>query len=289
MLNKLSSNPSSVQTTAIMGTCRKLTTADCGKRWAPCGAAARRIGCAEKDLLCSPQDYCASPGDTMLAAPRCLPLPPRCGSRNNGCCPANKDGTTRERWLMDGQTPVPFCTDGLSFCLWKYTDYKTQGLDALNQAGSNSLSWDGYFQRGYGTSRCAPLPQACGNPGEPCCPSMIDQRISGMVHNRRFKFQPCNYAAAGKVGIYCKGPWQSALLAAGIPLGTCTLNTPDCGSLGKQCCREDIPEVGPVPVCEAKKPPGTHYCDKNNVCSTCPKVSTTPEQQRDCNGGGAQG
>jgi hypothetical protein len=99
---------------------------------------------------------------------------------------------------------VPFCGDGHSFCLWRYTDYAQNGLDVLNAAGGKQMIWDGYFQRGYGQSRCAPLPPSCGNPGEPCCPSQQDQRISGMVHNRKFRYQPCNYNAAGKVGIYCK-------------------------------------------------------------------------------------
>lgn len=283
MFTRLTANPGLVRSGAVMGTCRKLSTATCGKRWYPCGAAARRIGCAEKELLCGPQDYCASPADTMLGAPRCLPLPPRCGSKNNGCCPPNKDGVVRERWLLDPTQPVPYCTDGASFCVWKVEDYKQQGLTPLNSGGgARSLTWDGYFQRGYGTSRCAPLPPACGNPGEPCCPSMIDQRISGMVHNRRFKYQPCNYAAAGKVGIYCRGNWQAALLFAGGQIGTCTLNTPDCGTLGKQCCREDVPEVGPVTRCEVRQPAGTHYCNAANVCSRCPAVPTTPEQKADC-------
>ncbi|KAF6251248.1 pyridoxal phosphate-dependent transferase [Scenedesmus sp. NREL 46B-D3] len=246
----------------------KLAPDTCGKRWHPCGAAARRIGCAEKDLLCSPQagphtlrmpcmlcslqDFCASPADTLLGAPRCLPLPARCGARNNACCPPNKDGAVRERWLMDAATPVPYCTDAGSFCVWRVDDYRQQGLGALNAAGgARTLSWDGYFGRGYGASRCAPLPPACGGPGEPCCPSMIDQRISGMVHNRRFRHQPCDYAAAGRNGVYCRGSWQGALLTPGEALGTCTLNTPDCGAAGRQCCREDVPEVGPVTRCEA--------------------------------------
>eukprot|EP00879_Flechtneria_rotunda_P029537 GHRR01031953.1.p1 GENE.GHRR01031953.1~~GHRR01031953.1.p1 ORF type:complete len:110 (+),score=15.78 GHRR01031953.1:777-1106(+) len=69
------------------------------------------------------------------------------------------------------------------------------GIQTTTSGGVRPLTWDGYFQRGYGTSRCAPLPTACGNPGEPCCPSMIDQCISGMVHNRRFRFQPCSRTA----------------------------------------------------------------------------------------------
>jgi hypothetical protein len=142
--------------------------------------------------------------DTMLGAARCLPLPLRCGLRNNACCPANKDTVVRERSWQDNKSPVPFCSDGLSFCLWKYKDYAANGLQGINDQGGKQMIWDGYFQRGYGQSRCAPLPPSCGNPGEPCCPSMQDQRISGMVHNRRFRYQPCNYNAAGKVGIYCK-------------------------------------------------------------------------------------
>jgi hypothetical protein len=142
--------------------------------------------------------------DTMLGASRCLPLPLRCGVRNNACCPGNKDSLVRERSWQDGTSAVPYCTDGASFCLWQHKDYAQNGLRGLNDQGGKQLVWDGYFQRGYGQSRCMPLPASCGNPGEPCCPSMQDQRISGMVHNRRFRYQPCNYNAAGKVGIYCK-------------------------------------------------------------------------------------
>jgi len=60
---------------------------------------------------------------------------------------------------------------------------------------------------------------------------MMDQRISGLVHNRLFPYQPCNYKAGGKVGMYCKGQWQGGLLNSDSVLGTCTLNTEDCGAV----------------------------------------------------------
>jgi hypothetical protein len=114
---------------------------------------------------------------------------------------------------------------------------------------------------------------------------MIDQRLSGMIHNRQFKYQPCNYRAAGKLGIYCAGAWRSELLTPGVKLGTCTLNTPDCGKLGKKCCVEDVARVGPLSLCEEGKPPGLHYCTKaGNICSKCPKVLVTPEQKESCMG-----
>jgi hypothetical protein len=69
---------------------------------------------------------------------------------------------------------------------------------------------------------------------------MQDQRLSGMVHNRVFPFQPCNYLAGGRLGMYCKGDWQGGLLAPGSALGTCTLNTESCGKVrsrhGSSCC-----------------------------------------------------
>lgn len=112
----------------------------------------------------------------------------------------------RELWINDNQSAVPYCTDGTSMCVWQHRDFGSYGLRAFLEAGgSRTLLWDGYFARGYGQSRCLPLPAAtCGNPGALCCPSMIDQRLSGMVHNSRFKHQPCNYQAAGKHGIFCK-------------------------------------------------------------------------------------
>ncbi len=79
-------------------------------------------------MQCAEEDFCASPADTMLGAARCLPLPTRCGQLNNACCPANKDTVIRERSLLDGKSPVPYCTDGASFCLWRYADYAQNGL-----------------------------------------------------------------------------------------------------------------------------------------------------------------
>jgi hypothetical protein len=95
--------------------------------------------------------------------------------------------------------------------------------------GAQQAKWDGAYQRGYGRTRCIPLPKSCGQPGEACCASMMDQRISGLVHNRLFPYQPCNYRAGGKAGIYCRGQWQGGLLQDDAVLGTCTLNTDDCG------------------------------------------------------------
>lgn len=200
----LPTHPTHLHTHLVVADCRKMTAANCGKRFFPCGAAARKEGCEESTVQCGAEDFCASPADTMVGAARCLPLPPRCGARNNACCPPNKDGVVRERYLQDSTIAVPFCTDPASFCLWKYTDFGNNGLELFSHAGGKPILWDGYFERGYGQSRCAPLPTSCGNPGEPCCPSMQDRRISGMIHNRRFRYQPCNYNAAGKVGIYCK-------------------------------------------------------------------------------------
>eukprot|EP00775_Hariotina_reticulata_P011177 gene11177-11327_t len=160
MYNRLLKDPKLVRSREVMGTCRKLTISDCGKLWYPCGAAARKLGCNESAVICGSGAFCASPGDTMLAAPRCLPIPVRCGQSNNACCPANKDSTTRERWLQDGTTAVPYCTDGKSFCVWNYPDFTDYGLAALSSgAGSRQLFWDGYFQRGYGISRGALLPK----------------------------------------------------------------------------------------------------------------------------------
>lgn len=60
----------------------------------------------------------------------------------------------------------------------------------------------------------------------------MDQRISGLVHNRIFPYQPCNYRAAGKNGMFCKGQWQGGLLDNDTVLGTCMLNPADCGKVG---------------------------------------------------------
>jgi hypothetical protein len=232
---------------------RNLTTQlqDCGKRFFPCGAAARRIGCPEAGVQCSnaAEDFCAAPSDTMLGASRCLPLPLRCGKRNNACCPGNTGGTTKAVWAQDGVTPIPYCSDNTSFCVWKHQDYTVAGLQILNEAGyGKTLLWDGYFQRGYGQSRCAPLPASCGNPGEPCCPSMLDQRLSGMVHNRRFRYQPCNYNAAGKVGIFCKVGPRSCLCVCVCGCGCgCGLGAFESTACVVDCSRCVRVLWGPVP------------------------------------------
>jgi hypothetical protein len=79
-----------------------------------------------------------------------------------------------------------------------------------------------------------------------------------------------------------QGSWQASLLAAGEPLGICTLNTADCGKVGKQCCREDVPESGSVKICESTQRPGSHYCTAENICSKCPDVPVTKEQKEEC-------
>jgi hypothetical protein len=244
---------------------------------------------------------------------------------------------------VDG-APVPTCSDGQSMCVWSAADYESHGTRQFPQfPGVEPFKWDGSFERGYGRSRCIALPKSCGQPGEPCCPSMTDQRISGLVHNRLFPYQvgrilacldliccdlsrrlpvenhgliaprlcllavpfegsgfaeprsngvaraagwrrpalpaglenppkgwsraqpqpplnrhpptcegptsrprrtpplppppdlapqPCNYRAAGKVGMYCNGAWQGTLLKGEQQLGTCTLNAEDCGKVG---------------------------------------------------------
>jgi hypothetical protein len=111
----------------VMGTCKKLTKADCGQLWAPCGKAAAKLGCSLTQMQCGAGAFCASPGDTRLGAPRCLPLPTNCGKLGAACCPANKDGIIRERSFIDKKTPVPFCEDGQSMCVWAHEDFAGYG------------------------------------------------------------------------------------------------------------------------------------------------------------------
>ncbi|KAI8468958.1 MAG: hypothetical protein J3K34DRAFT_425409, partial [Monoraphidium minutum] len=269
---------------AVMGSCRKLTKADCGKAWRPCGAAAAKLGCDNKAQGCGAGMFCASPGDTRIGGPRCLPLPPKCGKLGGPCCPANKDGFVRETSFIDKSTPVPFCDDGGSMCVWAYEDYNKYGTAQFPESpGVEPYKWDGLFQRGYGRSRCIPLPKSCGQPGEACCASMMDQRISGLVHNRLFPYQPCNYRAAGRSGIYCKGQWQGGLLDRDAVLGKCTLNPDDCGEPGKPCCVNDIPEVGgAVGTCRAPRPTDRFYCTAQSICERCPEKLVTDEQRQNC-------
>ena len=232
---KLKANFAGTSDPKVMGTCRKLTKADCGKLWRPCGAAAKKLGCADAEAACGAGSFCASPGDTRLGAPRCLPLPPGCGQLGKACCPPNAGlgagGAPRERSYIDQKTAVPYCDDGKSMCVWVWDDFRDHGVAQFPSfEGGTKLPWDGAYERGYGRSRCIPLAKSCGQPGEPCCASMMDQRLSGMVHNRQFPYQPCNYRAAGRSGMFCKGAWQGALLD-GAALGTCTLNPEDCGKV----------------------------------------------------------
>lgn len=245
------------------------------KLWNPCGAAARRIGCAESAVGCPAGSFCASPADTGLGAPRCLPLPKNCGRADAPCCPANARRAPVELWIQDNATAVPFCEPG-SFCLWQIRDYRRYGLAALTAQPGSSLDvdWDGYFDRGYGRSRCvvAAPRGGCGEPGAPCCVDMAEQRKGGMVHNRRLRHQPCNNAAAAGLGIYCDGAWGSSLLNASVRVGTCRLNTPDCGRVGKRCCREEVPGAGQLSVCEPAQRPGRFYCDGAGLCKACPSA-----------------
>jgi hypothetical protein len=130
MFKLLKLNNSATADAAVMGTCRKLTKADCGKLWRPCGAAAKKLGCDGAALKCddAAAAFCASPGDTRLGGPRCLPLPPDCGKLGSVCCPANVGGSVRERSIgADKGAPVPTCTDGRSMCVWQADDYAAHG------------------------------------------------------------------------------------------------------------------------------------------------------------------
>jgi len=124
---KLLSDASRTSDASLMGTCKKLTKSDCGKMWRPCGAAASKLGCSGDALKCGAGSFCGSPGDTRLGAPRCLPLPESCGKVGKACCPANKDGIVRERSFIDKKTPVPFCEDGQSMCVWAHEDFANYG------------------------------------------------------------------------------------------------------------------------------------------------------------------
>jgi hypothetical protein len=168
-------------------------------------------------------------------------------------------------------------TSAPSMCVWSFNDYGNYGTGNFPPQDPSQpdikFKWDGYFYRGYGRSRCIPLVTKCGDPGQPCCPSMLDQRLSGMVHNRNYTHQPCNYRSVGRKGVYCKGAWQGDLLNPGVQPGVCTPNKPDCGAApGKACCVQVIPEIGSVGQCMSSTPPGTYYCTKgDNICTACPK------------------
>lgn len=284
MYAALKANASLVASTQLMGVCRKLTKADCGKLYGPCGAAAKALKCSGRELACGKGAFCASPGDTRLGEARCLPLPAGCGKLDGPCCPANSrnDGRAVEVSLGDNKTAVPYCTDANSMCVWQHVDYAEHGTASFPASDPSSppvaFPWDGYFARGYGRSRCAPAPPKgrCGGPGEVCCPSMMDQAISGLVHNRLYEFQPCNYRAVGRTGIYCKGAWQGELLKKGTKLGVCTPNPTACGKAEKgACCISDIPNIGQVGQCMSHQPPGTYYCTEGaNLCVKCPAKLT---------------
>lgn len=280
----------------------------------PCGGAAKALGCANTG--CVAGHYCASPGDTRLGGARCLPLPPKCGTIGNACCPGNAPGkpvtvgTGRLGALLKDVTPpsargriqvqgarnrtgfnrtsrytlasLPWCSEPGSMCVWAYEDYADHGLDPIPQFQGRAVPWDGVSERGYGQSNCIKVAEDCGRIGKPCCPSM-DARGAGMVHNKIFKFQPCDYSIAGRPGVYCDGAWQNELLKRGRQPGVCRVNPKDCGQLGKQCCVEDVSEVASVGICMPKDPPGKYYCTNGtNICTKCPAKPVTPDQLGNC-------
>jgi hypothetical protein len=123
---------------------------------------------------------------------------------------------------------------------------------------------------------------------------MMDQRLSGMAHNRVFDHQPCDYRSGGKAGVYCNGMWQGGLLLSEAPvaLGTCTVNAADCGRPGRSCCFNDVPEIGgSVGTCQRGDGKGgrAYYCaSATRTCVKCPDRPTTQEQS-DCFIGGGGG
>lgn len=78
---------------------------------------------------------------------------------------------------------------------------------------------------------------------------------------------------------FCRSQKARSCMPVGMVVPTHHAQTP-----GRQCCREDVPETGPVMICETSAQPGTHYCTEANVCTKCPATPVTQLQKENCLG-----
>ena len=110
---------------------------ECGKPLGPCGAAIPAgVTCPKGKGWCQAGYFCGWE-ENALQQSRCLPLPEKCGTAGNSCCPSNTDSPHTS--MEDKLTRKPFCKDG-STCFYFAP---IQGLNNGDMyAGNNGKFWE---------------------------------------------------------------------------------------------------------------------------------------------------
>jgi hypothetical protein len=85
-------------------------TFECGKPMGPCGTAIPAgVTCDKGPGYCQPGYFCGWEQNTGQPS-RCLPLPAKCGTAGNPCCPSNTK--TPHTSNDDKLNRQPYCSDG---------------------------------------------------------------------------------------------------------------------------------------------------------------------------------
>eukprot|EP00775_Hariotina_reticulata_P006371 gene6371-6603_t len=216
-LRKLTAaGPSAAGDTAVAGTCRKFTAAECGQPFMPCGrdAAAAGVSCPKGPVACVDNYYCAADYDAVVGE-RCLPLPANAGKAGGPCLPNNFPKAPIVDLKKNGQKVAPAFCPGTATCFMSVVGDK-RGFTHTQPDLAKTLA-----SRISGTV-CLDVPADCGSaPGKPCCPSDF-----GAVTDKPLPSYGTNWAGnacsneTSKYGMFCSDPRliadaQSASPAAG--------------------------------------------------------------------------
>lgn len=177
---------------------------DCGIPYALCGGSIPKgIECAKGPGWCQTGYFCGwvkvplqtASGDKASTL-RCLPVPEKCGTAGNVCCPSNAAAPHTDGNLENNVFRPPFCTDG-SVC-FSNSQHNNQDI----------------YQGNEGSWPCMRMPKECGAAGQSCClTSQMTWRMS--TNPDEVKTQSNSRDKACDGDLVCKGgSW-------GVNLGTC--------------------------------------------------------------------
>jgi hypothetical protein len=201
--------------------------------------------------------------DHYLGGTRCLPLPP-CGGPNQPCCPPNAHGSFQPAHasILDGSTPMPFCTDPDSTCLWQPDLTDLSRLPAQNDLRLRPPQASYSMSVTFPGAICVPGLKQCGSKGQPCCP-----HAQFAVSNTKMYFRShvCDAGLACNATIDFQGDAPV--------LGTCVGVTKQCGQIGQVCCKHTDAAGWSWKTCNDGQP-GVYCSRVSDVCKACPDSSS---------------
>lgn len=193
-----------------------------------------------------------------------MPLPP-CGGANQPCCPPNAHGSFQPAHasILDGTTPMPFCTDPESTCLWQPEQTDLSQPPAQNDLRLRPAQASYSMSVTFPGAVCVPGLKRCGQQGQPCCP-----HAQFAVSNTKMYFRShvCDAGLACDASIDFSG--------AAPVLGTCRGEPKQCGREGQACCRHTDAAGWSWKTCNDGQP-GVYCSRVLNVCKACPSSSSS--------------